>query len=328
MSTQPITLTITDTWHDSAAVHSLWLRALADRWPIRESVLALTFQTPIVAQGGFYVAAHQAGTLIGFACVQVNLLGSSYQRGNLQYILVDPSHQRQGVGRRLIDALIDRLRSTGSTRALAGGRYPRVWPGIPENLPNARSFFQALGWTAAYTDYDLGRQLADYRTPDAITARIAAENVIIEAANLADADAIQALQDREFSGWADTYRYVIGLGDVRDVLVARDPHKGIIGSLLMYGPGSHPDRLDADWRDLHGEAVGGLGEVGVADSERKRGLGLALVARGSELLQARGVDFCHIGYTSLVDFYGKLGYQVWQKYEIFVKVLTDAPDEA
>jgi hypothetical protein len=41
---------------------------------------------------------------------------------------------------------------------------------------------------------------------------------------------------------------------------------------------------------------------------------MALVAQATEILQARGCSTSFIGWTWLVDWYGKLGYAVWQEY--------------
>ncbi|MBV9470986.1 MAG: hypothetical protein JOZ57_17250, partial [Abitibacteriaceae bacterium] len=59
---------------------------------------------------------------------------------------------------------------------------------------------------------------------------------------------------------------------------------------------------------------GGLGPVGMAAAHRKRGLGLAITAMAVWNLKQRGVRQMAIDWTSLVDFYGKLGFSVWKRY--------------
>lgn len=41
-----------------------------------------------------------------------------------------------------------------------------------------------------------------------------------------------------------------------------------------------------------------------------------MVARASEILRERGARYAHIGWTGLVDFYGRLGYAVWREFQI------------
>ena len=73
-------------------------------------------------------------------------------------------------------------------------------------------------------------------------------------------------------------------------------------------------RYGFTWQRLLGENVGGIGALGVAEDRRERGIGLALAAYVTEVLQARGLETSFVGYTWLVDWYGKLGYQVWRDY--------------
>ena len=68
------------------------------------------------------------------------------------------------------------------------------------------------------------------------------------------------------------------------------------------------------WTRLLGDDCGGLGAVGVAAGVRGQGIGTALVARGSDVLRERGVGNSCIGWTWLVDFYGRLGYRPWRSY--------------
>ena len=68
------------------------------------------------------------------------------------------------------------------------------------------------------------------------------------------------------------------------------------------------------WFPLLGEHFGGLGPIGMGQAQRKRGLGLALCALAIDDLKQRGVQQMAIDWTTLVDFYGKLGFSVWKRY--------------
>jgi len=65
---------------------------------------------------------------------------------------------------------------------------------------------------------------------------------------------------------------------------------------------------------LLGQNVGELGPLGVLEAVRENGIGLALAARVTELLRERGASVRYVGWTWLVDWYGRLGYQVWREY--------------
>jgi predicted N-acetyltransferase YhbS len=181
-------------------------------------------------------------------------------------------------------------------------------------MPAALAFFAAHGWEFSEISYDMTQHLGRYRTPPAIYPRLEAQHVTIASATEAQAPDVLAFVDREFPTWSRDYHTVMRLGDYADCLLACDQQGHILGSLIMYTPQSHEQRLDVPWQALFGNDLGGLGTVGVAEAARNRGIGSALVARGSELSRARGVGVCLIGWTWAVDFYSRLGYAVWQSY--------------
>ena len=61
--------------------------------------------------------------------------------------------------------------------------------------------------------------------------------------------------------------------------------------------------------------TGGVGALGVIKSMRKQGIGLALAAKTTEVIQSNGADYSFVGWTWLKDWYGKLGYKVWHSYQ-------------
>lgn len=301
---------------DLRPVFELWQQTLGSTWPLTEALLANVIANPVPGQDGVHFVAREGDQVVGFVATQINPNTNRAPGGCILTLIVHPAFQRRGIGRSLHETAVNYLKEQGAGRIQAGGKYPRIWPGIPDNLPDALAFFEALGWKFEDKDFDLCRSLSDYSTPPQLTVRLAAEGVHIGPGTPADVDEVLAFNDREFPGWATTYHYVASVGDYADFLIARDPQKGIIGSLIMVGPGSKPQRVDALWKPIVGENIGGLGEVGVAESERGRGIGLGIVAVGSEVLKARGVGHCNIGFTSLVNFYGKLGYKVWHSYHM------------
>jgi ribosomal protein S18 acetylase RimI-like enzyme len=296
---------------------ALWQAGLDHTWPIT----AEQFQNVLIGglpdQKSDHFVARQNGRIVGFAATQVN--GTAKRYGQLQVIAVLPEAQRQGIGSALYDAALDYFRKVGCRQIRLGGNYPRFWPGIPSNLPNVGPLLDVVkkrGWSHGQAIYDLVRSLEDYTLPDSSRQRMASEGISLAPATEKDIDEILAFETREFAGWLDSFKFLISLKDHADILVARDPKKGIVGTLSMYSPLSNPRRVDVPWKSLLGETVGSLGEVGVAQSERGRGIGLALVAFGSEILKQRSVVNNWIGYTEKVDFYQKLGYKVWQKFEM------------
>lgn len=310
-----------DPARDGQAVAALWAELLGASWPMSAENLAAILACPLPTQRPLHLVARVGGALVGFVGAQFNEDSSTGSRyGNIMAVLVAPGAQRKGLGRRLVEAALAGLREAGAKYVQLGGKFPRIWPGVPTNLPDASAFFRACGWE--FDDeaiYDLTRNLKDYTLPDEIRARMAGERITIEPAREADVPEVLALHRREFPYWVDTCAFIAGVGDHADILVARDPERGIVGSLNMFGAWSHPSRRDAPFRTMLGGDLGGLGEVGVSERERGRGIGVALVAYGSQVIKERGAGNAFIGWTTLARFYAKLGYAIWKDYRIGYK---------
>ncbi len=302
---------------DGDAAYGLWRATLDAEWPLSETRFRLAVTTSPLYQPGDDFVAEEDGQIVGFVATQAQRADYvQYRGGNIVVLLVAPEAQRRGIGRMLLEHAAAHLQQAGMREAQIGGRVPRFWPGIPENLPGAKAFLEACGWRFEGISFDLVRSLDDYVPPPGALERMAEQGVTLEPAGAADMPELLAWENREFSGWANEYHAAAALGDYADCLIARDHGGPIIGALLMYGPQSHPHRLDILWKSLLGENAGALNAVGVDPTARGRGIGLALVARGAAILKERGVGNCHIGWLVLVEFYGKLGYREWHAYDM------------
>ncbi len=299
-----------DPTRDEAAIFDLWQRALGAQWPMTPEQLRRVIEAP--GTHNAHLVARDGAQLIGLAATQHG------ERDNLVALLVDPDWRQRGIGTALHDAALDRLHGAGARRVQLGGGETRFWPGVPANLPAARSFFEARGWTFSGQSIDLTHDLRGYETP----ATLRLSQAVFRVATPADMDKLLEFEQREFPYWRGAYQVVAQFGDIDDFLLACDPHNGaIIGALIIYTPHSHPSRTDVIWKTLLGDDAGGLGCVGVAQAARKYGAGTALVARGSEIAKERGVGNCFIGWTGLREFYGRLGYREWQSYAMSTREL-------
>jgi predicted N-acetyltransferase YhbS len=59
---------------------------------------------------------------------------------------------------------------------------------------------------------------------------------------------------------------------------------------------------------------GGIGPLGLSKEMRGLGAGLGVVAAGMRHLYQHGLKFARIDWTTLVDFYGRLGFKPSLKY--------------
>lgn len=308
---------------DATVIFELWQAALSEKWPLTKAL----FQIIIGSKRGYQTMQHfvaiKGGAVVGFVATQTtaNIAVPGTPIGSICALYVAPRAQRRGIGRMLLEKAFEHLRGLMVSRVQLGGWEPRFWPGVPANLPGACAFVEACGWSLSRSDYDLVRHLDDYETPPAIIERLHDEGIWIEPATRASVSDVIAFQLREFPPWHEHYHYTAAIGDYADILVAREGDE-VVGALLMCSPDLRPKRSEVIWQTILGPDMGALNAVGVAQHARGRGIGIGLVARGSEILKARKAGCCHIGWTGLLDFYGKLGYTPWREYKIARRELS------
>ena len=312
---------------DTAALLPLWQAALGDTWPMREDLLGGMLTDHRFYRGDDHLVAVAGERIVGFVGTQVDRSEADAQErsGGISVVLVHPDWRRRGIGTGLHEAALAQLRREGvhNLRLGGGGAY-RFWPGIPTDIPEAYKFFAACGWPLdpEQRSCDLVRDLSDFCMPPAMHARLAQENVTVRPARQDEVDDVIAFEFEHFPGWAAGFAYMAELGDFQNMLVAIDREKGIVGTLMLHTPTSRWLGANVVWKTLLGDALGGISAVGVAASERGRGIGIGMVAVGSEVLRERGVGNCHIDWTRIVDFYGKLGYKVWREYWMSTRALA------
>jgi GNAT superfamily N-acetyltransferase len=289
-----VTLRDLDPAGDRAALERLWVAALGDVWPLLPAGLDL------VRDG---VVAEDGGALVGVVGVLVGDGGE----GGVQLLLVDPAARRRGVGTRLLEAGVERLRAGGVTTASLGSGAPDyLWPGVPEDLPAAAGFFTARGWWFDRTVIDLTADLRRYQAPPGVGERPGRAGVAIEVMAERDRAEVLAFEAATFPHWVVWFER-----PGASVLVARDRAGAVVGALLFSGPPGA-----TIYEPLLGPEAGTIGCVGVADAARGAGVGSAMVARASELLRDAGTRACHIGWTERERFYARLGYRPWRRYHM------------
>jgi predicted N-acetyltransferase YhbS len=301
---------------DEALAFTLWQTAIGQEWPIDFQRFHQILSAP---QARHFVARAQ-GQVIGFVATSQSL-NQGKQVGYVLALLVAPAWQKKGLGAALLERALDHLRADRVDETHLGGHSPRFWCGVPENLLTAQVFFQNRGWKFTETVYDLSQNLSQYTTLPAIYQRMETEQITLAPATQADIPEVLTFEGREFANWLALYECLAGLGDYQDILVARDQKTGqVVGTLLMSTPQSHTSRTDVVWRVLLGSDAGSMG----AASEQGRGIGIALVARASDILRARGIRNCYIDWVVITDFYAKLGYKKWRAFKMSERVISDA----
>lgn len=314
----PVTIVPYDNERYGAAVFRLWQTTIGQLWPLDSFHLQ-----QILAEGGTHFVALEGDEhrlVSGFVATHVQ-----EHTGYISLFLVAPDKQRQGTGAALHNKAFAHFRQAGATGVHLGGGSSRFFPGVPENLPDAVPFFRSQGWSfegeAYHVVYDLTQDLRTYITPPSVLQRVKQQQIYFETTIDRHVDELLAFEAREFPDWLDAFQRVMSLGDYKDVLIGRNATGQIVASLIMYTPQSNQKRHDVLWQAIFGERLGAIGCVGVAEQEQGKGIGLALVARATELLIERDVEHCSIDWVVLTDFYAKLGYRIWRGYHMCQRYL-------
>jgi beta-N-acetylhexosaminidase len=258
------------------------------------------------------VGATRDGKLIGYAAARVDGADAA-----LLVVLVHPSAQGRGVGTRLLKGLDSALRERGVTKiSLGAGVGSYFWPGVPTDLARANKFFDSRGFTRTEASADLLGDIRGFTASSRVLARAERVGVDFSLATASDANAVLALQRRNFPQWHNPYQRV--LTHPEDVLIGRTSERVIAACIL------DDDNSNFPFPALIPGAYGAIGCVGVDVSARSHGVGSALVAQANEVLAARGVDQCFIGYTHLSGWYQQLGFRPWRSYRMGIRQLSKA----
>ncbi|HEY3283793.1 MAG TPA: GNAT family N-acetyltransferase [Armatimonadota bacterium] len=295
----------------------LWEAALGEVWPIARAAFRLRTNDPRCAAPGNSLGAWSRDRMVGFVSAQCPAAGDASGRpAGILVLLVDPEHRRKGLGRRLHDAALAWLWERGARCASLGvAGYTYFWPGVSTSLPGAWEFARALGWEETGRTFDLVADLDESRTPDWVCQRPLEHGVIVAPASAADAVAILAFEARHFPYWLAYYEERARHGPWSDVFVAKAPDGELVGTSYVVDARREWERDDlTPWCGRLDPSLGGVGPLGVAEDWQGRGIGLALAAAVTDELRHRGLRQSFVGYTWLSEWYGRLGYLMWEEY--------------
>jgi GNAT superfamily N-acetyltransferase len=305
---------------DLAAVVRLWEASLGARYPLRADVLELSLAadpTTVVRAA----VAELDGRIDGFAFAGACDAGPpelETLRGRvwLQAVVVAPDRRRRGLGSALARWVVELGRTSVAREVRAGGGLHYLWPGVPDDLPDAGAFLEALGfWFDPHVAFDLRGDVTGLGLDETTERVLATEGSTVVPARAADRDALLAFILAEFGGewWHDTRYFLDAGGDPADLLLLIDAGRAIRGFVRIHTALSRPLGWPMFWRAGAPDA-GGLGPIGVAEALRGRGLGRALLVSALDRLRALGATDVVIDDTTLLGYYGPHGFSPWITY--------------
>lgn len=305
---------------DAAAVLRLWEASLGARYPLRADVLELSLAadpTTVVRAAVAELDGRIDGFVFAGACAaEPSELEALRGRLWLQAVVVAPDRRRHGLGRALVSRAVESGRTVTATEVRAGGGLHYLWPGVPDDLPDAGPFLEALGFGFDPNEaYDLRGDVRSLALDETTERVLAGEDLVVVPATSADRDALLAFILAEFGGewWHDIRYFLDRGGDPADILLLIDTGRIIHGFARIHTAASRPPGWPMFWRGGAPDA-GGLGPIGVAEALRGRGLGRALLVSALDRLRALGANDVVIDDTTLLGYYGPHGFSPWITY--------------
>ncbi len=305
---------------------ALWNEELGGAYPMTPRLLRQNTLEDIRLFGeGSWVARETAsGKCVGYVVSKKTFesdvrFGLGTELGWIHALTVARERRGRGVGGELLRRAEEALARAGVRRlALGNDLHRRLFPGIPEELATAQGWFERRGYAFREEAYDLMKAYApDERVelPDAGDAkfRIAVPQ---------DREALTAFMSRCFPGtWDLQHRDYWENGGTGREYVVLEKAGVLLGFCRINTAESPLLGQNVYWAPLFQEALGGIGPLGIDESCRGSGYGLAIVQGAIHFLRERGIGRMVIDTTPFVDFYGKFGYRTWKKYAKYEKTL-------
>lgn len=293
----------------------LWNQELGESFPMGKELFEQnSFKDKNVFYEGSCIAIDNDHNVIGFIVTkkwQEQLDTKMSSRNSwIQVLLVDHRHRQNGIGTKLLKHAESALASSGLNKVVLGRDPWHYFPGIPKQYGEVCAWFEKRGYQAQGSDYDL---ICQYDNPD--NPPVQAGDVTFSILDKKDKDQLLEFLHRCFPGrWEyEAIHYFQKGGTGREFLVLKKNNQ-IIGFCRINDGRSPFIAQNVYWAPLFNEELGGIGPLGIDANERKQGYGLAIVEAGVERLRNRNIDTIVIDWTGLVDFYNKLGYEVWKSY--------------
>ncbi|MCW5933254.1 MAG: GNAT family N-acetyltransferase [Fimbriimonadia bacterium] len=312
--------------HD-AAILALWNQRWVDRFPLDSRLWEQnTRQDPLHFRPDLCRVAMEGDQVVGYVGVktppaQPAWKGQNSALGWISTLLMAPGHE-ETLAPLLLNEATNALREAGLETVSYAADPAHFFPGIPIEDEPLQQVLQANGFQVHGESHDLFRHIADFELPDRAQHALRVSGYRIEPCSSALEPALYQFLERTFPGrWLyDTRRRLDREPDPSDVLILTDGSI-VVGFVHVFHAGSHVLGPNVYWRGAMGENWGGLGPIGVAEEVRKLGLGFALLCYAVDHLRQRGVNPMGIDWTGLVEFYGKIGFQVWRTYRYASRAL-------
>lgn len=310
-------------WHRNRLndIVAFWNQELSNDFPMRNELFKQnSFNDENVCDEGSQIAVDDDDNVIGFVVAkrwQEPLdVEMPKKTGWIQALLVDQRYRNQGIGSKLLSHAETNLKTNGVNNIQLGRDPWHYFPGIPTQYKHIAKWFGERGYRKQGDDFDL----IHHYDPTTKSTLPSNKNVTFSILAKYEKEDFLAFLHRCFPGrWEyEAIHYFEKGGIGREFAVVKKNNQ-IIGFCRLNDGKSPLIAQNVYWALLFKEELGGVGPLGIDSNERGNGYGLAIVEAGIFFLRERNINSIVIDWTGLVEFYKKLGYDIWKSYSSFRK---------
>ncbi|KAJ5493168.1 hypothetical protein N7539_001914 [Penicillium diatomitis] len=300
---------------DMQDVITVWEEALPTYLIPTESLRAL-----IGKPNGHHHVARMDSQIVGF-CLAYRSAIKGPGQFHIAVLAVSPTFQGQGIGTKLLTETRAYIRTAyGINQVKLGSSFPRFWPGIPQDLPpSVQEFFVHRGFRLnppSARSVDLYQDIRNFQSPEKYMSRARAAGLRFAPLQPDEYQACLAGQRRNFAekhDWVQAYVTLYPKDYPDCVMTAFDAEGQQVGWTLMLPPIPALNKVWA-FPQICGPRTGLIGCVGVDESHRKSGIGLAMICHAVENMKQRGIEGVFVDWVALDGWYEKVGFRTWRSY--------------
>ncbi|RDL35281.1 uncharacterized protein BP5553_07212 [Venustampulla echinocandica] len=305
---------VTSSDKDVDKIWSLW-QEIFTKWPIQRQRLAEILYKP-----GWKHYLHDNGFCLAYS------VGDGHARISVVGVL--PGFRGKGLGTAFVRMAHAELKIVASQHGQSGlesfgigSVFPRFWPGIPIDVPQVdKEFFLHRGFRGPTgpTSRDLFRDITSDVAPPDVVDRVSKLPFKFTPWSPALEEECMTKQRANFkcTGWVQAYERLAAANQHHEVMVAFDENGAQVGWTLMCSPSAIISQELAFLPLMPAkEKTGLIACVGVDESTRGKGLGLALLIKAMENMRERGIEGVLIDWVVIRGFYERLGFEAHFEYE-------------
>lgn len=310
----------------TADIVRFWNSTIGDEYPMTiELFKQNTIKNNFLCKKSSKIVINQSNEIIALITAKKNPAGNCQilptETGWIQSLMVDKEYREQGIGSHLLSLAEQHFKKDGIKKIFIGKDPYHYFPGVPKDYRQSADWFEKKGYTHDGIEHDLLNHYLNLKESQNII-EATADELSIALLSAQDKEAFLEFMEREFPGrwFFELKQYFKKGGTGREFLLLKEQDK-IIGFSRINDSQSPEIAQNTYWSNLFEEELAGIGPLGIAADKRSMGYGLLIVEAAILTLRQRELNKIVIDWTTLTDFYGKLGFEVWKSYLSFSKIL-------